>query len=88
VLRETFGPNKDEVTGDWRRLHNECLNDPYSSQNITWVIKSRIIRWAGHVARMGDRRNAYNGLVRRPEGRRPLGRHRRRWKGNVKVNLQ
>jgi len=88
VLRKKFGPKRDEVTGDWRRLHNEDLNDPYSSPNIIRVIKSRIIRLAGYVARMGDRRGAYRSLVGRPEGRRPLGRHRRRWEYNIKVNLQ
>jgi hypothetical protein len=87
VLRKKFGPKRDEVTGDWRRLHNEDLNDPYSSLNIIRVIKSRIIILTGHLARMGDRRGAYRGLVGRPEGRRPLGRHRRRWEDNTKVNL-
>jgi hypothetical protein len=71
-------PKRDEVTEEWRRLHNEELNDLYSS-NITRVIKSRRIKWAGHVARMGEGRGAYTILVGRPEGRRPLGRPRRRW---------
>jgi hypothetical protein len=78
VLRRIFGPRRDEVTGEWRRLHNEELNDLYSSPNIIRVIKSRIMRWAGHVARRGDWRGTYRVLVARPEGRRPLGRPRRR----------
>jgi hypothetical protein len=78
VLRGIFGPKRDEVTGEWRRLHNEELNDRYSSTNIIRVIKSRKMRWAGHVARMGDR-GAYRVLVGRPEGKSPLGRPRRRW---------
>jgi hypothetical protein len=78
VLRWTFGPKRDEVTGEWRRLPNEELNDLYSSPNTIRVIKSRTMRWAGHVARMGEERGAYRILVGRPEGRRPLGRPRRR----------
>jgi hypothetical protein len=78
-----FGPRRDEVTGEWRRLHNEELIDLYSSPNIVWVIKSRRMRWAGHVARMGERRGAYRVLVGKPEGRRPLGRPRRRWEVNT-----
>jgi hypothetical protein len=74
VLRRIFGPKRDEVTGEWRRLHNEELTDLYSSPNITRVIKSRRMRWAGHVARMGEGRGAYRILVGIPEGRRPLGR--------------
>jgi hypothetical protein len=73
VLRKIFGPKRDEVTEEWRRLHNEELNDLYSSSNIIRVMKSRIMRWAGHVARMGDRRGAYRVLVGRSEGRRLLG---------------
>jgi hypothetical protein len=72
VLRRIFGPKRDEVTGEWRRLHNEELNDLYSSPNIIQVIKSRRRRWAGHVARMGEGRGSYRILVGRPEGRRPL----------------
>ena len=78
VLRRIFGPRRDEVTGEWRRLHKEELNDLYSSPNIVWVIKSRRMRWAGHVAHMGEERGVYRVLVGKPEGRRPLGRPRRR----------
>jgi hypothetical protein len=78
VLRRIFGPKRDEVTGEWRRLHNEELNDLYSSPNIIRVIKSRRIWWAGHVARMREGIGAYRILVGRPEGWRPLGRPRRR----------
>jgi hypothetical protein len=88
VLRRIFGPKKDEVTGEWRRLHNEELNDIYSSPNIVRVIKSRRMRWAGHVARMGEGIGAYRILVGRREGRRPLGRPRRRWEDNIKMDLQ
>jgi hypothetical protein len=88
VLRRIFGPKWDEVTGEWRRLHNEELNDLHSSPNIIWVIKSRRMRWAWHVARMGEGRGAYRNLVRRPEGRRPLKRPRRRWEDNIKMDLQ
>jgi len=75
VLR-IFGPKKDEVTGEWRKLHNEELNDLYCSPNIVRVIKSRIMRWAGQVARMGERRGVCRVLVGKPEGKRPLGRPR------------
>jgi hypothetical protein len=67
VLRRIFGPKSDETTGEWRRLHNEELNDLYSSPNIIRVIKSRRLRWAGHVSRMGEERGAYRILVGRPE---------------------
>jgi len=79
VLRRIFGPKRDEVTGEWRKLHNEELNDRYSLPNIIRMIKSRRIRWAGHVARMEAWRGAYRGLVEKPRGKRPLGRPRRRW---------
>jgi hypothetical protein len=88
VLRRIVGPKRDEVTGEWRRLHNEELNDLYSSLNIIRVIKSRRMRWAGHVARMDEGRCAYRILVGRHEGRRPLGRPRRRWDDNIKMDLQ
>jgi hypothetical protein len=83
VLRRTFGPKRDEVTGDWRKLPNEKLHNLYSSSNIIRLIKSRRIRWAGHVARMGEKRNAYRILVGKPEGKRSLGRPRRRWVDNI-----
>ena len=73
MLRRTFGPRRDEITGEWRRLHNEELNDLYSSPNIVRVIKSIRMRWAGHVARMGEERRVYKFLVGRPEGKRPWG---------------
>ena len=83
-----FGPSKDEVTGEWRRLHNEELNDVYSSPNIVRVIKSRTMRLAGHVARMGEERGLYRVLVGKPDERRPLGRPRRRWVDNIRMDLQ
>jgi len=88
VLRRIFGPRKDEVKGEWRRLHNEELNDLYPSPNIVRVIKSRRMRWAGHVARMGEERGVYRVLVGKPEGKRPLGRLRRRWVDNIRLDLQ
>ena len=72
VLRRVFGPKRDEVTGEWRRLHNEELSDLYCSPNIVRVIKSRRMRWAGHVARIGVRRDVHRVLVGKPEGKRPL----------------
>jgi hypothetical protein len=88
ALRRIFGPMRDGVTGEWRRLHNEELNDLYSSSNLIRVIKSRRMRWAGHVARMGEGRDAYRVLVGRSEGRRPLERPRRRWEDNLIMDLQ
>jgi hypothetical protein len=73
VLRRIFGPKRDEVTGEWRKLHNEELRDLYSSPSIIRIIKSRRVRWAGHVARMGEMRYTYRLLVGKPEGKRPLG---------------
>jgi hypothetical protein len=87
VLRRIFGPNRDEVTGGWRKLHSEELHGLYSSPSIVRVIKARRMRWAGHAARMGEVRGAYNILIGRPEGRRPLGRPRRRWEDNIKIDL-
>jgi len=88
VLRRIFGPRRDEVTGELRRLHNEELNDLYSSPNIVRMIKSRRMRWAGHVVRMGEERGVYRVLVGKPEGRRPLGRPRRRWVDTIRMDLQ
>jgi hypothetical protein len=76
VLRRIFGPKRDEVKGEWRKLHNEELHDLYFSPNIIQVIKSRRIKWAGHVAHMGERSGAYRVLVGKPDGKRPLGRPR------------
>jgi hypothetical protein len=87
VLRRIYGPERDEVTGGWRKLHNEELHDLYSSPSIIRIIKSRRVRWAGHVARMGEKRNVYRLLVRKPEGKRPLGRSRRGWIDNIKMDL-
>jgi hypothetical protein len=77
---------RDEVTGECRRLHNKELYALYSLLNIIRVIKSRRLRWAGHVARMGERRGAYRALMGKPEGMRPLGRPRRRWEDNIKMD--
>jgi hypothetical protein len=87
VLRRIFGPNRDEVTGEWRKLHNEELRDLYSSPSIIRIIKSRRMKWAGHVARMGEKRNAHRLLVGKPEGKKPLGRPRRRWVDNIRMDL-
>jgi hypothetical protein len=87
VLRRIFGLKRDEVTGEWRKLHNE-LNNLYSSPNIVRVVKSRRMRWAGHVARMGEGRGVYRVLVGKPEGRRPLGRPRHRWDNNIRMDLR
>ena len=88
VLKRIFRPKRDEVRGEWRKLHNEKLNDLYSSPNIVWLIKSRRMRWAGHVARMGEKRGVYRALVGKPERKRPLGRPRLRWEDNIKMDLQ
>jgi hypothetical protein len=87
VLRRIFGPKRDGVTGGWRKLHNEELHNLYSSPSIIRIIKSRKMRWLGHVAGMGEKRNVYRLLVGKPEGRRPLGRQRRRWIDNIKTDL-
>jgi hypothetical protein len=87
VLRRIFGPKMDEVTGEWRKLHNEELRDLYSSPSIIRIIKSRRMRLAGHVARMGEKRNVYRLLVGKPEGKRSLGRPRRRWVDNIRMDL-
>ena len=83
-----MGLRGDEVTGEWRKLHNEEFNDLYCSPNIVRVIKSRRMRWAGHVACLGERRGVYGVLVGKPEGKRQLGRPRHRWEDNIKVDLQ
>jgi hypothetical protein len=88
VLRRIFGPKRAEVTRLCRKLHNEELHNLYSSSSIIRMIKSRRMRWAGHVARMGKKRNAYRILVGKPEGKRPLGRPRRRWVDNIKMDLK
>jgi len=88
VLRRIPGPWRDDVTGEWKRLHNEELNDLYLSPNIVRLIKSRRMRRAGHVACMGEKMGVYRILVGKPEGKRPLGRLWRRWVDNIKMELQ
>ena len=88
VLRRVFGPKRDEVTGDWRKLHNEELSDLFSLPNIVRAVKSRRMRWAVHVARMGEGRGVHRVLVGKPERKRPLGRPRHRWENNIKMDLQ
>jgi hypothetical protein len=87
VLRRIFVP-KREVDGSWRKLHNGELHSLHSSPNIFRVTKSRSMRWAGHLSRMGEGRSLYKVLVRRPEGKRPLGRPRRSWEVNIKMDLR
>jgi hypothetical protein len=87
VLRRIFGPKREE-DGSWRKLHNDELHGLYSSPNIVGVIKSRRMRWAGHVSRMGEGRDVYRVLVGRPKSKSPLGRPRRRWEDNVKMDLK
>jgi hypothetical protein len=87
MLRRIFGP-KREADGSWRKLHNDELHSLYSSPNIVRMFKSRRFRWAGHVARMGEGRGVYRVSVWRPEGKRPLGRPRRRWEDNIKMDLR
>jgi hypothetical protein len=88
MLRRIFGPERDEVSGGWRKLHNEELHGLYCSSGVVRVIKARRMRWAGHVVHMGEVRGAYNMLVGRPERRRPLGRPRCRWEDNIKMDLR
>jgi hypothetical protein len=87
VLRRIFGPTRNEVTGEQRKLHDGELRYLYSSPDIIRQIKSRRMRWAGHVARMGEGRNVYRVLMGRPEGNKPLGRPRRRWEDGIKIDL-
>jgi hypothetical protein len=87
VLRRIFGPRREE-DGSWRKLHNDELHSLYSSPNIVRVIKSRRMRWAGQVARMGEGGGVYRVFVGRPEGKRPLERPRRRWEDNIKMDLR
>jgi hypothetical protein len=87
VLKRIFGPKRDEVTGEWRKLYNKEHHDLYSSPSVIRIIKSRRMRWAGNVARMGEKRNAYRLLVGKPEGKRPLGRPRRWWVDNIRMDL-
>jgi hypothetical protein len=88
VLRTIFGPKKNEIVGGWRKQHNEELHNLYSSPSIIRIIKSRRIKWAGHVARMGEKRNAYRILVGKPEGKRPLLRSSHMWVDNIKMDLR
>jgi hypothetical protein len=88
VLRGMFGPKGDEVTAEWRKLHSGELHNLCSSPDIIRQIKSRGMRWAGHVARMGEGRNVYRVLVGKPEGKRPLERPRRRWEDEIKTDLR
>jgi hypothetical protein len=87
VLSRILGLKRDEVMGDWKKLHTEELHNLYSWANVIRMVKSRM-RWAGHVARMGAKMNAYRKLVGKPEGKRPLGRSRRRWVDNIKIDLR
>jgi hypothetical protein len=86
-LRGIFGPKRDEVIGGWRKLHNEELHNLYCSPGIIRIMKSRRMRWAGHVARMGEKRNGYRMLVGKPEGKRPLGRPRCMWEDNIRIDV-
>jgi hypothetical protein len=88
VLRRIFGPKRDEVIGGWRKLHNEDLHNLYCSPSIIRMVKSRRMRRALHVARMGEKRSTYRILLGKPEGKIPLGRPRRRWKDNIKIYLR
>jgi hypothetical protein len=88
VLMRVFGPKRSDVTGEWRKLHTEEVNDLYTLSNIVRVVKSRRMRWAGHMARMGEDRGVHRVLVGRLEGKRSLGRPRLRWEDNIKMDLQ
>jgi hypothetical protein len=88
VMKRIFGPKRDEVTGQWRKLHNGDLHNLYSSPDTIWQDKSRRMRWAGHVARVGEGRNVYRVLVGKPKGKRILERPRHRWKNGIKMYLQ
>jgi hypothetical protein len=87
VLKTIFGPKRDKMTGEWRKLHNEELRDLYSLPSVIRIIKARRMRWAGHVVRMGEKRDTCRLLVGKSEGKRPLGRPRRRWVDNIKIDL-
>jgi hypothetical protein len=87
VLKRIFGPKRDEVTGEWRKLHNEEFRDLYSSPSIIRILKSRRLGWTGHVARLWEKRNAYRLLEGKPERRRPLGRPRSRWVDNIRMDV-
>jgi hypothetical protein len=88
VLRRIFGPKRDEMIGGWRKVHNVEIHNLYSSPYIIRMIKSKRMRWAGNVARMGEKMNAYRVLLGKPEGKRPLGRTGRRWEDNIKIDLR
>jgi hypothetical protein len=88
VLKRIFGPERNGLTGEWRKLHNGELNDLYCSQNIIRVTESRRLRWAEHIARMGERRGIYRVLMGKPEGKTPFVRPRHRWEDNIKMDLQ
>jgi hypothetical protein len=87
VLRRIFGPKRDEVTGEWRKFHNEELHILYSSPNVIRQMKSRRMRWVGHVAHMREERNVYRVLMGKPEEKKPLGRPRRRWEDGIRMDL-
>jgi hypothetical protein len=87
-LRRIFGPKRDEVTGEWRKMHNEELHNLYTSPDIIRQVKSGRMRWAGNVARMGEERKVYKVLVGKPKGKRPLGRPRRRWEDEIRMDLR
>jgi hypothetical protein len=88
VLRKIFGPKREEVIIGWRRMHDEALHNLYCSPSIIRIIKLRKMRWTGHVARMGERRNAYRIFVGKPEEKGQLGRPRRRWEDNIRMDLR